>query len=131
MMAGWVYLPRLVDKIRLHLSGQLHADYQENFLHKGFDARWLAAAGLTPEAFLEVVRLHAIDGQVCDWVRVHVNPIRSDERTALNLAMPQSGRDVDPAVQTRLKFRKEQLGMLARDDIQTFFDCIDADEGRL
>ena len=45
-MAGWAYLPRFVDKVRLHLAGKLHADYQENFAYKGFDAKWLAAAGL-------------------------------------------------------------------------------------
>src|ERR1051326_9597077 len=34
-MAGWVYLPRFIDKIRLHLAGKLPPDYQENFT-KGF-----------------------------------------------------------------------------------------------
>ena len=34
-MDGWSYLPRYIDKIRLHLAGKLHADYQENF-GKGF-----------------------------------------------------------------------------------------------
>ena len=131
MMAGWIYLPRLVDKIRLHLAGQLHPDYQENFLHKGFDARWISAAGITPEAIVEVVRNSPTDGQVCDWVRIHINPTRTSERTALNHALPRSGRDQDPAVQERLRFRKEQLGMLQPDYIQTFFDCIDADEGRI
>ena len=33
-MDGWSYLPRYIDKIRLHLAGKLHADYQEN-LGKG------------------------------------------------------------------------------------------------
>ena len=131
MMAGWIYLPRLVDKIRLHLGEQLHADYQENFLHKGFDSRWLSAAGVTPDSFVEVVRNSPTDGQVCDWVRLNVNSTRAEERVALNLALPLSGRDTDPAVQARLRFRKEQMGMLQREDIQTFFDCIDADEGRI
>ena len=36
-MDSWVHLPRLVDKIRLHEAGQLPADYQPNYLHKGFD----------------------------------------------------------------------------------------------
>jgi hypothetical protein len=131
MMAGWIYLPRFVDKVRLHLGGQLHSDYQENFAYKGFDARLLTAAGITAEAFIEMVRGFPTDGQVCDWVRTNVNPHRTVERSAFNLAVPQSGRDADPAVQARLKMRKEQMGMLQRDDIQTFFDCIDADEGRI
>ena len=35
-MCGWMHLPRYIDKIRLHLAGKLHADYQPNF-GKGFD----------------------------------------------------------------------------------------------
>ena len=70
-MAGWSYLPRYVDKIRLHLAGKLHADYQEN-LGKGFDALWLKHAGVTHEQMLEVVKSSTIDGEVCDWVRIHV-----------------------------------------------------------
>ena len=35
-MCGWPHLPRYIDKIRLHLAGKLHADYQPNF-GKGFD----------------------------------------------------------------------------------------------
>ena len=47
-MDGWRYLPRYIDKIRLHLAGKLHADYTEN-LGKGFDGFWLKAAGVTHE----------------------------------------------------------------------------------
>ena len=39
-MCGWMHLPRYVDKIRLHLAGKLHKDYQDNF-GKGFDGWWL------------------------------------------------------------------------------------------
>ena len=31
-MAGWIYLPRYIDKIRLHLAGTLHPDYPPNIL---------------------------------------------------------------------------------------------------
>ena len=41
-MDGWGYLPRYLDKIRLHLAGRLHSDYTEN-LGKGFDGMWLKA----------------------------------------------------------------------------------------
>ena len=66
-MAGWTYLPRYLDKIRLHLAGKLHADYQEN-LGKGFDAMWLKHAGVTHEQMLALVKASLTDGQVCDWV---------------------------------------------------------------
>jgi hypothetical protein len=54
-MDGWHYLPRYIDKIRLHLAGRLHADYQEN-LGKGFDGMWLKAAGLSHAALVEAVK---------------------------------------------------------------------------
>ena len=31
MTKGMMYFPRMLDKIRLHLRGELHEDYQENF----------------------------------------------------------------------------------------------------
>jgi hypothetical protein len=46
VMAGWVYLPRFVDKARLKLAGKLHADYQDNFT-KGFDGAWLKKGRLS------------------------------------------------------------------------------------
>src|ERR1044072_1002116 len=63
VMDGWHYLPRYIDKIRLHLAGKLHADYHEN-LGKGFDGAWLKAAGVAHERFVEVVKNSVTDGQV-------------------------------------------------------------------
>lgn len=128
-MAGWVYLPRFIDKIRLQLAGKLHPDYQQNFAHKGFDARWLKAAGLTPDEFIAVVRASTTDGEVCDWVRNHVR--RPEEQAAFNAFVLQHGTEEDPAVRDRLRLRKEQSGFAHRDDIRTFVDYIDADEKRL
>lgn len=70
-MCGWVYLPRFIDKIRLHQAGKLHPDYHKNFT-KGFDGRWLESAGVSVEAFVEVVKNSMTDGEVCDWVRQNV-----------------------------------------------------------
>lgn len=129
MMAGWHYLPRYVDKIRLHLAGKLHADYQEN-LGKGFDGLWLKTAGVTHEQFVEVVKNSITDGQVFDWVREHVK--RSDaEKAAHWEEMLQRPRPDDAAGQERLKLRKQQAGVAHRDDIRTFVDVIDADEKRI
>ena len=67
-MCGWMHLPRYIDKIRLHLAGKLHADYQPN-LGKGFDGAWLKAAGLTHEQFVEVVKSSITDGEVATGSR--------------------------------------------------------------
>jgi len=128
-MDGWSYLPRYLDKIRLHLAGKLHADYQEN-LGKGFDAVWLKYAGVTHEQMIDVVTHSITDGEVCDWVRHNVKKSAADKAAHLKdlLSRPQPG---DEAAQARLKMRKEQCGAAHRDDIKTFVDVIDADEKRI
>ena len=128
-MNGWMYLPRYLDKIRLHLAGRLHADYQENF-GKGFDGLWLKHAGVTHEQMIGVVKNSITDGEVCDWVRQRVKKSPAD-KTALAqdiLSRPQA--DNAEAI-ARLKLRKEQAGVAHRDDIRNFVDFIDADEKRL
>jgi hypothetical protein len=128
MMSGWAYLPRFVDKIRLHLAGRLHPDYQENFTN-GFDGAWLKAAGLQADPFIEVVKNSITDGQVADWVAKNI--IKSaDEKAAFNKFVLNRGQD-DDAIKARLKMRKEQAGLAHRDDITTFVDFIDADEKRI
>ncbi len=128
-MCGWVHLPRFVDKIRLHLAGRLHPDYQANFT-KGFDGRWLAAAGVEATAFIEVVRGSLTDGQVTDWVQQHVKRSEADKRAFAEgvLNYPAAG---DAAGHARLRERKLQAGLADREDVRTFVDFIDADEKRL
>jgi len=126
-MAGWTYLPRLVDKVRLHLAGKLHPDYQENFT-KGFDGAWLKSAGLTAEQFIDVVKNTVCDGEVCDWVSKNVRKADA-EKTAHREAVLNYGKG-DDALKARLQTRKEQNGLTHRHDIETFVDFIDADEKR-
>jgi len=128
VMNGWVYLPRFIDKIRLHLAGKLHSDYAEN-LTKGFDGSWLEAAGVTAEQFIEVVKQSCTDGEVCDWVRKNIK--KSDEEKArFNQFIINRGKE-GGAIAERLMMRKKQAGIEHRDDIQTFVDYIDLDEKRI
>ena len=128
-MCGWMHLPRFVDKIRLHLAGKLHPDYQANFC-KGFDGVWLERAGVDAQTFIEVVRSSTTDGQVCDWVRTHVKKSEADIAAHRERMLSYPKKD-DPEMQARLKMRKENAGLAHRDDIQTFVDFIDADEKRI
>jgi len=128
-MAGWHYLPRYIDKIRLHLAGKLHADYQEN-LGRAFDGLWLKTAGVTHAQMLEVVKQSVTDGEVCDWIRKNVKctPAEKDAHWQEMLSRP---RPDDEAGIARLKLRKEQAGIGHRDDIICFVDMLDADEKRI
>jgi hypothetical protein len=128
MMCGWVYLPRFIDKIRLHLAGKLHADYQENFT-KGFDGAWLKAAGVPADLFLQIVKNTITDGQVADWVAKNIRKTDAEKKAFNDFALNR-GRE-DEAMKARLKMRKAESGLADRDDITTFIDYIDADEKRL
>ena len=127
-MCGWMHLPRYIDKIRLHLAGRLHADYQPNF-GKGFDGAWLKTAGLNHESFIEVVRGSLCDGQVADWVAKNVTA-SADDRNSHAAGMVEYPKAGDQAMNDRLIQRKEQAGLSHRSEITTFIDFIDADEGR-
>ncbi len=128
-MAGWVHLPRLIDKVRLHLAGKLPEDYQPNYLNKGFDARWLETAEVDGEKFVEVVKKSLTDGQVCDWVIKNVK-VSDRVRNRFKDYIINYGREGDE-VRAKLKQRKEESGIADREDIQCFVDYIDADEGRI
>ena len=128
-MDGWMYLPRYLDKIRLHLAGKLHSDYQENF-GKGFDGMWLKAAGVTHEQMIEVVKKSITDGEVCDWVRRNVKKSPAEKAAHRNDMLSRPKAD-DTEALARLKMRKEQCGGAHRDDVKTFVDVIDLDEKRI
>src|ERR1051325_5831017 len=128
-MCGWMHLPRFIDKVRLHLAGKLHEDYQPNFC-KGFDGTWLEMAGVDAQQFIEVVKRSVTDGEICDW---GLKNVKKDEsvKEAHRQRMLNYPRKDDPEMQARLKMRKEQAGLAHRNEIQTFVDFIDADEKRL
>ena len=127
-MCGWVYLPRFVDKIRLHLAGKLHADYKENFT-KGFDSAWLKAAGVSAEQMIDAVKNSVTDGQVADWVAKHVKKSEADKAAFRDFVLKRGTEGGE--ITERLNMRKRESGLSHRDDIQCFVDYIDADEKRL
>ncbi len=126
-MNGWVHLPRLIDKIRLHEAGKLHSDYQPNYLHKGFDLAWFEAAEVDPDSFVNVVRGSLTDGEISDWVGKNVKKSQG-EKDALRDALLKYG--TEGKLVEVLKTRKAQSGLEDRDDITCMFQYIDADEGR-
>jgi hypothetical protein len=79
---------------------------------------------------IEVVKKSVTDGEVCDWVRRNIKKSPTEKAVHREdiLGRPKAG---DAAAEARLKMRKEQSGIVHRDDIKTFVDYIDADEKRI
>lgn len=129
VMAGWVFLPRYVDKIRLHLAGRLAPEYAAQ-LGRNSDGLWLRAAGVTHEEMVEVVRGTITDGEVCDWVRVNIKRT-PEEKEAFRRELMEFPDPENPRAVALFEDRKAAYGLAHRDDVRKRPDLLDADEGRM
>ena len=126
-VAGLVYFGRMVDKLRLEQAGKLPEDYRAN-LGEGFDKACCEFLGISYEKLRMRVREGGTDEEILDWCG-KVGRVRDPEekRTWGAYLATRGWRD---EMSDRLIFRKKEAGWEKRDEIQTFFDYIDADEGR-
>lgn len=128
-MDGWVFLPRYVDKIRLHLAGRLDPEYVGH-LGRNSDGLWLRAAGVAHDTMVEVVRNSITDGEVCDWVRRNVlrSPEEKERFRRELMEFPDPG---NPRAVALFEDRKAAYGLAHRADVRKRPDLLDADEGRM
>jgi len=117
-----------VDKLRLELVGKLPKDYHEN-MGKGFDASCCEFLGVSYGKLRERVREGGSDRELLDWCQSHGKKRDAGDRAVWNAYLSKRGWRDDLA--DRLVFRKKEAGWEGRNEMQTFFDYIDADEGRV
>lgn len=123
---GLLHLPRFIAKIRKHLAGELPRSYRRNFT-KGFDGFLCLHLGVDPHDVIEIVRTSATDEELDrrlmelfpEELNVHVW-----NRKVAQMGMSEMGRE-------KLREVKEQMGLSDRDDLVSFADMIDIDEGRI
>ena len=127
MVEDLVYFGRMLDKIRLEKAGQLPADYREN-LGQGFDKACCEFLGVGYEKLKERARQGGTDAEILEWCGKQGKARDVEERKIWSVYLSKRGwRD---EMSDRLVFRKKEAGWEGRNEIQTFFDYIDADEGR-
>jgi len=126
-VAGLVYFGRMVDKLRLEQAGKLPEDYRAN-LGEGFDKACCEFLGISYEKLRTRVREGGTDEEILEWCG-KVGRVRDpEEKRIWGVYLAKRGwRD---EMSDRLVFRKKEAGWEKRDQIQTFFDYIDSDEGR-
>jgi gluconokinase len=119
---------RMLDKVRLHAKGELPSDYHAN-LGKGFDEKCANFLRTNYDQLVERVNRGGTDEEILQWCFDHGR--RPDEKDVYvwNEFMRKRGWNDD--VSEILQRRKREAGMMDRSDIQTVFEFIDADEGRL
>ena len=125
-LGGFVHLPRLIDKAKLHRQGLLNG---YNYKTVGFDKHLLAFLRLNPDEFEEAATRLDDDGAILSWIQTNGAAHSSEAIEEWNEAM--ISRHPDTAVKKArfLHFLKEAGGE-SREDIRTYFDLIEFDEGR-
>ena len=125
---GLVYFPRMVEKIRLHAASELAEDCVPN-LGKGFDDRCCTFLGVPYEELAAKVKQGLDDEALWAWAVKRGAEPTAEQIEVWNGFMSKRGwRDEANEILIR---RKKESGFESRDEIQTMFDYIDADEGRV
>lgn len=125
-LGGYVHLPRLIDKARLHRQGLLNG---YNYKTVGFDKHLLAFLKIDPDAFEKAAAELPDDAALLGWIQQHAAAHRPEEIEHWNEAM--ISRHPDTA-EKKARFRHflKEAGGEGRSDIATYFDLIEFDEGR-
>lgn len=126
-LGGYVHLPRLIDKAKLHRQGLLNG---YNYKTVGFDKHLLAFLKLDGDAFEEAAHRLEDDAAILNWIRQH--GVRHPEEAIEEWNQAMISRHPDTAAKKArfLHFLKEAGGE-GRKDIKTYFDLIEFDEDRL
>lgn len=129
MLEGYVYLPRLIDKARAHLNETLGA---YTYGKPGsLDAFFFTQHGLSPEEFAKAVRASSSDQEVATWFTMRTRiktpqAIQEYNRKFASLS-PASAESVKAfSCHVKTLVPPEQA-----EKIKTWFQLLDADEGRL
>jgi len=127
-VGGLFYFGRMLDKIRQHTKGKLPPDYHEN-LGKGFDEKCVKFLRIDYNQLVERVKQGGTDKEILEWCFTTGRHPSEDDIYVWNEFMRKRGWNDE--VSEMVERRKAEAGMSDRSDIQTSFQFIDADEGRL
>ncbi|MGA1205482.1 MAG: DUF5069 domain-containing protein [Opitutales bacterium] len=124
---GLLHLPRFIAKIRKDLRGELPASYQRNFC-RGFDRFLCMHLGIDPQEVVKAVRDSGSDEATLEARLKDLLPedcrVHKWNRELVQKGMSPMGREA-------LQAAKESMQAGHRNDILSFADIIDLDEGRI
>lgn len=130
-LGGLVYFGRMIDKIRLQAAGKLPDEWVKMLgdQHKGgFDFRCCSFLNISHWDLTEKVLSCGDDLEILEWVFEHGRRPSQEEMDIWNAFMSKRGWR-DEASQ-RLTERLAEIG-LKPNTVETFFEFIDLDEGRI
>ena len=123
-LAGYVHLPRMIDKCRAVLAGT-----EGEYIYPcPMDERLLNFAGITSEQFTAAVKTHPTDNGVEAWFRNVAKAHHPAERDAWNKQLLARGPSSPESAE---RFRQYRDAVDAsRTDITSWADLQDLEEGR-
>jgi gluconokinase len=127
-VGGLFYFARMMDKIRLMASADLHPDLHAN-LGQGFDERVTTFLAVNYSDLKNRVLAGGSDEEILEWCFQNGTRPTEEQIEIWNSFMFKRGWNDE--LSERLVGRKKESGFDHRDDIQTMFQYIDADEGRI
>ena len=126
---GLIYFPRMLDKIRLDAEGRLEDGY---FLGTEdptfFDARCTRFLGVNYEELAARTLHGGSNEEILDWCFAQGRKPSEEEIEIWNAFLAKRGWRDDGTAD--LQAAKERLGWGERDDIHTWVDLHDTEEGR-
>lgn len=127
---GLIYFARMLDKIRLHAQGRLPSDYFVGVDDPTFfDARCTRFLAVNYDELVARTLEGGSDEEILDWCFERGRKPSEEEIHIWNAFLSKRGwRD---EASDDLQAAKKRLGWDDRDDIKTWFDLHDAEEGRL
>jgi hypothetical protein len=127
---GMMYFPRMLDKIRMHLNGELPSDYQPNFGTPGTaDGTCCNFLRVHHRDLVERVKQGGSDEEILEWCFEKGRRLNEGDLFVWNgFASKLGWRD---PISPRLEERKKEMGITERADIQCIPDLIDFEEGRI
>src|SRR5215471_16725277 len=127
---GLVYFARMLDKIRLKARGELPPDYFVGVDDDPtlFDARCTRFLGVNYDELVDRTLKGGSDDEILEWCFAHGRRPSDEEISIWNAFLRKRGWRDDASEE--LAESKSEAGFGDRNDIQTWMDLHDAEEGR-
>ena len=129
-VGGIFVFGRILDKIRLHAQGKLPVGYNLGIIagKRTFDDRVCKLLGIDFDALSARTLQGGSDEEILEWCFQNGRKPDAEQIELFNGFMFKRGwRD---AASAGLVQQREQAGLGHREDIVTFFDLMDIEEGR-
>lgn len=129
LTGGIAMLARVIDKIRLNAEGKLPTGYTVGIVkgNRTFDDRLCKFLEIDFNALSERTLQGGSDDEILEWCFAHGKHPNEEQIEVWNAFLTKRGwRDSGSSGVTK---NKAEAGFENRDDLQTYMDIIDAEEG--